>query len=155
MTSTTIRSRETAEPQRKRRPTKLTAFPWALVAMAAAPVGLLAYYSTVVAPPKVEVMAGLNVPFPVATEFLVAACRWCGENPAQVALIALGLLAGGIVLPVPAGRYYIALTVTAALALGFTYWSISAPVERLLKQVQENLPVERKLPEFLPGGKTR
>jgi len=110
-------------------------------------------YMTLVAPSLVDSLEGVEVPFPAATAFLAEACRWCGKNPYTAALIALGAVAGGVLPLIPSRHYYIALTVVASLALGFTYYSISAPVDRLMKQVKDNLPEERKIPDFLPGSK--
>jgi hypothetical protein len=131
------------EAREKQGRAKLTDFPWALILISAVPVCLLACYLTFIAPVRLRGLAGADVPFPAATEFLADVSRWCEGHPFEAWLIALGLLAGGFVLPVPTGKYYIALTIAAALTLGYSYYSLSAPVDRLLKGVQDSRLPER------------
>ncbi len=123
--------------------------------MAALPIALSIYYLTMVAPSKIPVPKGVSVPFPAATRFLEGVVMWCQGHPFLVVMAGVGLLIPGFVSRIFAERYYIWLAVATSLAIGFTYLSISAPIDRLIETVKENLPEERKTPDFLPGEVNR
>jgi hypothetical protein len=106
-----------------------------------------------VAPAEVPVPAGVKVPFPAVVPHLEAMVLWCAEHPLPVACIALAMLAAGPFFNTT--RYYIILAVVASLSLGFTYLSISAPIERLIRAVEEKIPEDRQLPDYLPPAKKR
>lgn len=128
-------------------------FPWKLVLLAAAPLGLSWYYLTMVAPAEVPVPEGVQVPLPDVVPYLEAMVLWCAAHPLPVACMGLALLAAGPFFNTT--RYYIILAVVASLFLGFTYLNVSAPIERLLRSVQEKLPEDRKLPDYLPAKKKK
>ena len=144
------RSRQKAEEepprQKKRRsiPIKGLAF------LAAAPIALAVIYLTQMAPGLVPVPEEVTVPFPAATRFLEKVCAWSGEHPWWVAITGAGLLLPGAVSG-RGRRYYIWLAILSSLALFFMYLSISAPIDRLIHTVEENLPPPRETPDFLPG----
>ena len=53
-----------------------------------------------------------------------------------------------------AERYYVVLTVLVSLALGFTYLSISAPIDRLVNQVEEAIPEDNRIENHrVEGGR--
>jgi hypothetical protein len=47
---------------------------------------------------------------------------------------------------ITAERYYFGLAVIASLALGFTCLSISAPIDRLIKAVEDAIPEDNRVP---------
>jgi hypothetical protein len=128
-------------------------FPWKLVLLAAAPLGLSWYYLTMAAPAEVPVPDGVDVPFPAVLPYLEDMVLWCAAHPIPVACMALALLAVGPFFNTT--RYYIGLAVVVSLFLGFTYLNVSAPIERLLRSVEEKLPEDRKLPDYLPAPRKK
>ena len=135
------------EPPKKKKPeSRFTHFPWKLLLTAAIPLALLAYYLTMVAPDLVPIPEGVRVPFPVVTNFLEQVCAWSGRNADAVWGIAGGLLAAGCLFKVSIGRYYVLIFLLASLCLGVTWYSISAPIDRLMNSVENNIKShERKL----------
>jgi hypothetical protein len=131
---------EEDQKKKKKSSTPFASLPWLLVLLAAVPLGLLCYYVTAVAPTRIPVPASVNVPFPALTQFLEQVCGWCGKNPLQVTLAGLGLLALGALLPISPSMYYPGLAIVSTVALFLSYYSISAPVDRLLKDVHDILP---------------
>src|SRR5262245_29511732 len=132
----------------KRSTAKLTDFPWMLLLIAAVPVGILWCYLTYLAPPRLPGLAGAQVSIQAATQFFVDVSRWCDKYPIEATLIALGFLVGGFILPVSPGKYYLVLTIVATLTLGFSYYCLSVPVDRLLEGIQAP---EQKAPGKAPG----
>jgi hypothetical protein len=126
-------------------------YPWKLVLLAAAPVGLSWLYLTNVAPAEVPVPQHVKVPFPAVLPYLEGMILWCAEHPFPVACIGLALLAAGPFFNTT--RYYIGLAIVVSLSLGFTYLNVSAPIERLLRAVEEKMPEDRQLPDYLPAKK--
>ena len=139
-------------PQPTKRRRWIPALPWARVALAAAPVALAVYYLTQVAPTEVPTLNTLDTPFPAVTQRLAEVSLWCAARPWSTAFIGLGLLVLGAILPIDRDRYYTRLAIVVGLLLGFTYYSISAPIERLLEGVRQTLPEERMLPDPLSGN---
>ncbi len=88
------------------------------------------------------------MPYPAATRFLEEVCSWCGEHRWEVALIGVGLLASGLAFRflIAAERYYVVLAALVSLTLGFTYLSISAPIDRLINAVEESVPEDNRVP---------
>ena len=107
--------------------------------ISAIPIGILAVYTTLITPDLIPLPRSLNVPFPAATRFLESVCKWCGEHPWHVLGIGAALLLPGILFRFMARRYYIWLTIIMTLTLGFTYISISAPIDRLFNEVEATL----------------
>lgn len=132
--------------ERRKRPVLSNLLPWPLVLMAAVPVLLAVYYLTMVGPREAHLLAAVDVPLPGATKFLGDVCVWCGKNPIKVVLMGIGLLMGGLLSSLLAARYYIFLTILVSLGLGFTYYAVSAPVDRLIKAVKESVPQDRRVP---------
>jgi hypothetical protein len=132
------RTRE--EPPKKKKPeSRFTNFPWKLLLAAAAPLILLACYLTMVAPDLVPIPEGVKVPFPALTDLLEQVCAWSGKNAGTVWGFAGGLLAAGCLFKVSIGRYYVLLLLVASLCLGVTWYSISAPIDRLMNSVEDNI----------------
>jgi hypothetical protein len=138
-------------PPPRREPTRFTRYPWGHLAMAAVPVGLGAWYMAGVAPALVPLPAGMKVPYPLLTGALEEAAAWSGGHPAWVAGIGVGLLAAGTLFRVSAARYYAALAIVVSAALGIAWYSISAPVDRLIHSVEEEIPRDSRV----PGGPGR
>lgn len=126
-------------PRRKREPFHKRIQPTKEGWISAVPIGILAVYTTLIAPDLIPLPRSLNVPFPTATRFLESACKWCGENPWHVLGIGAALLLPGILFRFMARRYYLWLTIIMTLTLGFTYISISAPIDRLFNEVEAKL----------------
>ena len=122
---------------------------WGQPVIATGIVALLVYYVTQVAPGLVPVPADVNVPFPKLTSLLEPVCEWCGENATRVIWGAVALVAPGFFLR--GGRYCNWIAGLAAVTLIVSYLSISAPIDRLLHRVENSLPEEREVPDFLPG----
>jgi len=121
---------------------------WKPFASALIAVGLLVFYLTRVAPSLIPVPPGIRVPCPQATAVLEDVCAWCGDHQGYVVLMAAGLLAAGFLRPLSAARYFVYVAIFSSLALTFTYFSISAPIDRLLKAVQDNLPKDKRVPSY-------
>jgi hypothetical protein len=139
--------RKAKEPvARKRDESRFTHFPWGFLLAAAVPVGLAAYYLTQVAPGLVPLPEGAKVPFPDLTATLEVIIGWSGQNPEWVFGIGGALLAAGCLFRVAIARYYAVLAVAASVALGLTWYSISAPVDRLIRSVEDNLPRDSRVP---------
>ena len=118
-------------------------FPWARLLLAAVPLAVVAYYLTDVAPGQLPLPDGVKAPFPALTEALEEFCPWCGENAGMVWGAAAALLGAGFLLQVVrvnVGMYYLGLALAATLAFALGWYSISAPVDRLLKSVEDRLP---------------
>jgi len=146
--------RLTPEKKKQKSGRQGSTWPWMTVFLAALPMVVSVYYLAWVAPALVPVSAGVSVPFPAATRFLETVCAWSGDHRLGVVLIGLGLLASGILFrfSLTAQRYYIVLTVTVSLALGFTYLSISAPIDRLINAVEAAIPGDHRVPNPAAGG---
>lgn len=144
----------TSTPQEKHPAQKKKRFlPWRGVgekpfAFALIALGLLIYYLTRVAPSLVPVPPGTKVPYPRATEVLEYVVDWCESHQGSVLWIGAGLLAAGFLRPLSAARYFVYVAVLSSLVLIFAYLSISAPVDRLFKAVQDNLPKDRRIPSY-------
>jgi hypothetical protein len=110
------------------------------VVACAASLILAVYYLAWVAPGLVPLPPGTKVAFPLATRVLEALCEWCGRSRMEVVGIAAGLLGAGFLLRLFFRNYFYTLAIGVALLLGFTWYSISAPVDRLIHSVEENLP---------------
>ncbi len=119
--------------------------PWGYLLLAGIPLSLSAYYLTQVAPDLVPIPQGVKVPFPILNQVLEPVCVWSGENPQWILGIGGLLLLAGLLFRVSISRYYVTLAVTTTLALGLTWYSISAPVDRLIKNVEDNLPRDQRL----------
>ena len=132
------RTREKKKKAQKKPQRRGPSLPWRFILLAALPIALSVYYIAWVAPTLVPVPPGVSVPYPAATRFLEEVCSWCGEHRWEVALIGLGLLASGFAFRflITAERYYVVLAALVSIALGFTYLSISAPIDRLIKAVE-------------------
>ncbi len=145
---------DTQTRDRKKKTSFRRAVPWGRLLGAAAVLALTVYYLTQTAPTLVPLPEGVNVPFPAATEALEKACAWCGENFKAVAGVAGFLLLFGLFCD---KSYYTTLIVIACLGLGFTYISISAPIDRLLHSVDGTLNQEREFPDYMKedGDKSR
>ena len=128
-----------------RQPFTLT---WRPLLIAAIPVALSAYYLSWVAPDLLPAPPDVRVPFPWASEFLQKVCSWCGRNRLEVVLMGTGLLAPGILCRMAARRerYCLRLAIVCSLALGFAYFNVSAPVDRLDKAVDEAIPADERVP---------
>ena len=124
---------------------------WGCFLVAAGVTSLLAYYLAWVAPALVPVPPGVKVPYPAATRFLEGVCAWCGQHELVVASIGAALLVPGILSRWSGPRYHMWLAVLLGCALGFSYLSISAPLDRLVERVKSALPEGREIPDYLPG----
>lgn len=155
MPARTTRTLEKPLSRPRRSPLELLGGRWGLCLLAAAVTALSVYYLAWVAPSLVPVPPGVSVPYPEATRLLEKACAWCGERRVAVALIGAAVVLAGLVLPGRGLRYHLWLAIVLSCALGFTYLSISAPLDRLVDRVKASLPEERPLPDFLPGGAGR
>lgn len=133
------------------RATRFTYFPWKRLAWASVPVGLLAYYMTMVAPRLIPVPPDVRVPFPALTTSLEELCTWCGDHRLAVLLVGAGLLLAGALFRLTAARYYVILTVVATFTLTMTFLSVSAPIDRLLKKVEASLPKDSRVPSHRPA----
>ena len=108
------------------------------------PLGLLVLYLTVIGPSNLPLPANLEPSFPAATRVLSDVCVWCAANWLWVVVGAVALLFGNVLVRLQPSRYYGWLTIVSALALCFTYYSVSAPIERLFKAVKEEIPQDRR-----------
>ena len=146
--------REAPRSYLKKRKKKRPPISWGHFFLAALTLGLGVYYMCFVAPTLVPVPVGMSVPFPAATKFLEPICTWCGQNQQMILAVAGALLVPGLLFRVWGRGYYAWLILIVGLSVGFTYLSISAPIDRLLHSVENNLP-ERQIPDYLPGQSTR
>jgi hypothetical protein len=134
---------------------RLRSLPWRPLGLAAAPLALLATYLAVVAPAKVAGLEGVEVPYPEATDLLVELSLWCHGHPVELVIICLGILVPGMVLTRLARRYYTVLAIAATLTLGFGWYTISAPVDRLLQDVKDSIPEDHRVPSYNRSGPSR
>jgi len=125
---------------------RIARYPWVHVLLAALPLALAAWYLTAVAPGLIPLPPGIDVPFPRVTGALCEACTWCGENQPYVWGGAGALLLAGVLFRLSRIRYYAVLALVSSLALGFTWYSISAPVDRLIRSVEAQLPKDERVP---------
>jgi len=123
-------------------------FPWRNLIAAAIPMALLVVYMTLTAPDLVPVPEGVKKPFPALTHFLEGACTWCGDNKGTVAGVAAVLLLAGVAFRISAARYYTCLAIVTATCLAISYYTISAPIDRLLWAVEENIPKDHRVPDY-------
>jgi hypothetical protein len=114
--------------------------------------GLLVYYLAWEAPWLVPVPPGVKVPYPEATRFLEKVAIWCGEHRVSTALLGAMLVLPGLLSRWSGPRYHLWCAILVSCALGFSYLSISAPLDRLVQQVKSNLPDARRVPDYLPGN---
>lgn len=147
----TTDSHTRAQPTDRQRIPPLLLFwnSWGLLILSALVTALLVYYLTRVAPSLVPVPEGVTVPFPAATRWLEQVCVWCGQHPDRVTLAALALLILGAIFR--NGSYNVWLLSLVSLALAFSYFSISAPIDRFLYKIENTLPERREVPDYLPG----
>ena len=123
--------------------------PWKPLLFAGIPAALAWYYIVVAAPREIPVPPGLKVPFPELLPYLENIVVWCSEHDWITGGIAVGLVANTFFANRPT-RCAIIQGILVLLFTGFMYISISAPVERLMRAVQQNLPEDRQLPDYLP-----
>ena len=139
------RPEKEAEERKKKRKKTIPPFPTPLeFLVSVGTLGLGVWYMGWVASGQVPVPPGTKVPFPQATAFLEAVCTWCGENQSLVVAAAVGLFVTGLFLRFLIPKYFYAMAIAVGLFTGFTWYSISAPVDRLIHNVEENIP-KRKL----------
>ncbi len=143
-------SKVAAKERKKTRPRSAVAssasfLPWKLVAFAAIPVALSVYYLGWVAPDAIPVPEGVRVPFPALTKWLERVVGWCSRNRLDVVLIGGGVLLGGVLLRFlhVEERYYVWVSILAGAMLLVTYFSVSAPIDRLLKSVEDDIQDNR------------
>jgi hypothetical protein len=149
-TSAVEEERRGGAPARKpSRRGRLAHVPAGYLAVAAIPLGLLAYYLTSVAPDLFPFPEGMKVPFPALSGALEPVCEWCGKNPEWVYGLAAALVLAGFLFPVFYPRYYTGLAVTTAICLGLCWYLISAPVDRLIKNVEDNIPKDQRFQDPL------
>ena len=146
MTIPLVRKKRASKPEKKIPTNRFVHFPWKRLLVAAVPTALAACYMAEVAPGLVPLPAGTNPPFPVLTSFLEKACGWCGENRGWVYGIGAALLAAGCAFRIAIGRYYAFLAIAMTLALALLWYSISAPIERLIRSVEDEIPKDRRVP---------
>lgn len=151
MTQATATRNEPSKTEARKSSQRQRFFPWRHCIVAAVPVGILAFYVTRVAPDLLPLPPNFDAPFPVLTQALEDACIWCGENQLHVYAMAAGLLllVPGLLFRVSAKRYFVFLTLLAILTLGITYYSVSAPVERLMRSVKDNIPQDDRTQLYL------
>ena len=141
MGQTTTSKKRSAPPQEKRKASPTVLLPsGGEVAVALFPMALAVWYFGWEASDCASRMAALDVAFPALTELLVALCLWCGAHHGALFWIAGGLLAVGFVARLFVRRYFLILGVAASILVGFTWYTIAAPVERLINNVEQNLP---------------
>src|SRR5262245_48727908 len=134
-----------AEETKKKRKKTIPPFPTALeFLVSVGTLGVGVWYLGWVAPGQVPVPPGTKVPFPQATAFLEGLCGWCGDNQSLVVAAAVCLFVTGLFLRFLIPKYFYAMAIVLGLFTGFTWYSISAPVDRLIKDVEDNIP-QRKL----------
>jgi len=131
--------------KKKKQKTAIPPFPKPLELLCAlAPLALAVWYLGWVAPDLVPLPPGAKVPFPPATAFLEELCSWSGENQSLLVAIGAIVFATGLFFRFIFNRYFYCLAFVLLLFTGFVWYSISAPVERLIHNVEENIP-QRKL----------
>ena len=142
---------KTPEEEKESKKSKARRFhvPWKPIVFAGIPAALAWYYLVVAAPREIPVPPGLNVPFPDLVPYLENIVTWCTEHSWMSGAIAIGLVASSFLASNPT-RYAIAQGILVLLVTGFFYLSIHAPVERLMRAVEQNLPEDRQLPDYLP-----
>jgi hypothetical protein len=131
---------------------RFSAFPLRRFALALVPAALLAWYLGWLAPDLVPVPPGVKVVYPALTHILEEVAPWCGKHQVETVAIACGVLALGLLSRFSMGRCYTVLAVALWLALGLSYYSLSAPVDRLLKAVEDQLPKDQRVPSSRPAN---
>lgn len=142
-----VSPQEKAPPAPKKR-TRAPLIPWKPFVYTGIPAAIAWYYLAIAAPKQIPVPAGLEVPFPEVIPHLEILCAWCGEHFGIAGGIAGGLVLLTLLAPNPQ-RCAFWLGVVILSFTGFAYFSISAPVERLLRAVEDKLPEERQLPDYM------
>jgi hypothetical protein len=92
---------------------------------------------------------GMKLPFPALTQALEPVCQWCGKNPEWVFGIGTVLLFPGLMMKINYSRYYMTLALAVTMTLGLTWYLISAPVDRLIKNVEDNIPRDHRVSDPL------
>ena len=138
-TKTPTKEREPPE-EKKKKSSGLPIPSGGELALPLVPLALAVWYLGWEAPELVPLPEGAKVPFPAAVGFLETVCEWCGGHHSGLLWIAGGLLVAGFVVRFFLPRYFLILAVVTSLFAGFTWYTISAPVERLINNVEENLP---------------
>jgi len=148
MTATTSPARpRSKEDELQKNATRFTFYPWKRAFIAAIPIAFSIYYLAWVAPSLIPVPAGVKVAFPALTHLFEGVCAWCGTHRAEVIGIGAALLLAGALFRFSASKYYLALAVVVTLGLAVTYYSISAPIDRLMRAVESNLPKDNRIPD--------
>jgi hypothetical protein len=150
-TDTEDRSRTYEPPKKPRQRFTLAMRPFLLAAI---PVGLTVYYFAWVAPSLVPVDPGVKVPFPPATRLFEDLVVWCEEHSRAVLLAGVGVLLPGFFYRSvdKAERYYLRLAIVVSVLLGIAYLSVSAPIDRFMHSVEENVPQDRRVPDHSGTG---
>ncbi len=147
MPATTFQSKKSAPPQKKKGVSLRERLkPPRSALLALVPVVLSAYYLIMVTPSLVPVPPDVKVPYPAATRFLEKICMWCSEYPLDTCLIGAGILVAAWIGRLFTERSFIYLAILISLGLGFTYLSISAPIDRLINNVEKSLPKDSRVP---------
>jgi hypothetical protein len=139
----------TKDPQSKAKEARrqkgaISFFPWLRALFATVAVGLLWYYLALVAPEKLPHPPGIKSPIPQVMPAFEAVCGFCASHLFGSGLIAAGVIAVGFVARVTAPRYYVGISILSLALLAFSYYAVSAPVENLIRAVEDKLPEERK-----------
>ena len=137
------------EEETKKKKTRRLYVAWKPILFAGIPLAIAWYYLVVAAPRELPVPPGLKVPFPGILPYLENIVAWCSEHSWMSTGIAIGLVASTFLASNPT-RYAVAQGILVLLVTGFFYLSIHAPVERLMRAVEQNLPEDRQLPDYLP-----
>lgn len=140
------KSRKYEPPKKPRQGFVLAMRPFLIAGI---PVALAVYYFVWVAPTLVPVSPGVKVPFPAATRFLEDAVLWCSDHSREVLLAAIGIMVPGLLYRSRdrTERYYLRLAIIVSVLLGFAYLSISAPIDRFMHAVEENVPQDQRVPD--------
>jgi hypothetical protein len=131
------------EEKKKKKKGALVPSRWELLAIVV-PLGFAVYYLGWVAPDLVPLPAGAKVPYPEATHLIEEVCAWCGANQSMLLVMAGGLIGTGMLLRLVVPNYFYLLSIVVTLFVGFAWYSISAPVDRLIHNVEDSIP-KRKL----------
>jgi hypothetical protein len=140
-----VRKESQGEEKKGKKKTAVPPFPSPLeLLFAVPPLALAVWYLGWVAPDLVPLPEGTKVPFPAATGFLEQFCDWCGANQSLLVAFAVVVFMTGLFIRFFVPRYFYFLSIVLFLFVGFVWYSISAPVDRLIHDVEENIP-KRKL----------